>query len=99
MKIFFIVAAILLSFTIGFAQQPTTRPPLGKDQKENERFEAFKHKILGNLDARMSLLQQEKSCVSAAQNHQDLRKCHEQSERTHKELREQREELTKKGKQ
>ncbi len=82
MKIFFIMAAILLSFTIAFAQQPPTQPPAGKGQK----FETVKQKILDNLDARMSLLQQEKGCVSAAQNVQDLKNCREQTEKARKGL-------------
>jgi hypothetical protein len=79
MKILFIVAAILLSSIIAFAQQPPhTQPPTGKGQK----FETVKQRILGDIDARVSLLQQEKGCVSAAQNVQDLKNCREQTEKS-----------------
>jgi len=51
------------------------QPPPPKDQGAN--FEQRKADILGNMDRRMNRLQEEKACVEAAKNMDDLKACRE----------------------
>ena len=45
-----------------------------------------KTNIEQNIDKRISMLQDEKSCVSASASKDDLKKCHEKAEAAHKAL-------------
>jgi len=81
MKVVFIVIAIFISCSICFAQQP-----VNKDQKPQEKFETYKQKTLSNIDTRIAVLQQEKTCISSAQNKDDLKKCNEQAQQARKDM-------------
>ena len=55
-------------------------PAKGKD------FTAQKEKILKSMDQRISSLQAEKSCISAAIDHDAMKACREEQEKKMKEL-------------
>jgi GTP cyclohydrolase III len=59
-------------------------------------IEQRKAKLISSIDQRINRLQELKSCVSAAQTPEDLRKCRETFREESKELREERKEQNKK---
>jgi len=52
------------------------------------KFEDRKKEILEQLDKRASLLQEEKSCMSAAASHEDMKRCREKMKESHHALKE-----------
>lgn len=75
----FTTKAVLLSLIIlpVFSQNYDSNR---RDRGQNKNsIEEKKTKILSHIDQRISLLQQSKSCVSAASSRDDLRNCREQT--------------------
>lgn len=52
----------------------------GKKHGDGMTMEQKKEKITANIDKRISLLQELKSCISAAKEQPDMKKCHEKHE-------------------
>lgn len=78
MKVIIFAAAITLTLS-AFAEGPAK----GMD------FTAQKEKILKNLEQRLSFLQAEKTCISAAQDQNALKVCREEQEKKMKEMKSQ----------
>src|SRR4030066_2416658 len=76
-----ITMAILFALTITsvtFASEEKVAPPIEGSQPTKEtgpHFEQMKANHLKKLDERMNSLQQEKTCVQAAMNQDDLMAC------------------------
>jgi hypothetical protein len=76
-----ITMAILFTLSITsvtFASEEKVAPPIEGSQPTKEtgpNFEQMKAYHLKKLDERMNSLQQEKACVQAAKNQDDLRAC------------------------
>jgi hypothetical protein len=68
-----LIAAAVLSLVVATAAFAAESGQAPKGQGES--FEEWKADILKHLDTRMSSLQEEKTCVQAAKNHDDLRGC------------------------
>lgn len=56
-------------------------------QKE-EKFEEHKQMILAEMDKRISLLQDERSCMASASDHNGMKACREKSKANHEKMRE-----------
>jgi len=87
MVIFTGVVFVLCIFILAYAQSPEGAKP-----QEKIPIEQRKAKIISAIDERIKMLQEEKACVSAAQTHEDLRKCWDKSREERKGLREERKE-------
>lgn len=70
MKVALFALVALFSVT-ALAQQPTSPPPPGAN------FETHKGEVLTDIDQRIQKLQEHKTCVGAATNHDGMKKCHE----------------------
>lgn len=71
-----LIAAAVLSLVVAaaaFAAESGTVP--NRQGGQGMTFEERKADVLKHLDTRMSSLQEEKACVQAAKNHDDLRAC------------------------
>lgn len=79
MKLFLLVALMVFSFN-SFAEDKVTN------------FALVKEKVLKHIDERISSLQENKSCVSAAQNHQDLKACRKKMQEMRRAMKEKRNE-------
>jgi hypothetical protein len=85
MKNAFIAAAVLsLALAVPAFAVDGTQPP--KDQSQS--FEQKKADILKNMDERMARMQEEKSCVQAANSHADLKTCWEKRRQEMEKMRE-----------
>jgi len=51
-----------------------------KEENMKQKLEEHKKMRLAHIDEKINHLQSMKSCVSAAQNKDDMKKCHEQAE-------------------
>jgi hypothetical protein len=91
MVIFMVVIFALGVFILAYAQNPEGARP-----QEKMSIEQRKAKIISSIGEHIKLLQEEKTCVSAAQTHEDLRKCREKSSEERKEFREETKEQRKK---
>jgi len=91
MVIFAGVAFVLCIFMLAYGQSPEGTKP-----QEKIPIEQRKAKIISSIDERIKMLQEDKACVSAAQTHEDLRKCREKSREERKDLREERKDQRKK---
>lgn len=80
MKRTIICLAATLLCSISFAQTvPPGAPPAGRPgQQDPARFAEFKQEVLARQQAHLAVLQQGIACISAAQNHEQLRACREQ---------------------
>jgi sensor domain CHASE-containing protein len=87
MVIFIAVVFVLGIFILAYAQSPEGAKPQGKVSIEER-----KAKLISGIDGRINSLQELKSCVSAGQTHEDLRKCRTKFEQERKELWEERKE-------
>ena len=72
-----VVIFLAVIFTLGlsilaYSQNPQAAKPQGKMSIEQR-----KARIISSIDERITTLQELKACVSAAQTHEDLRKCRE----------------------
>lgn len=67
--IFAAVASLLMASSTSAAEN--TQPSKGP----GPNFEQFKTEILTRIDARIARIQEEKTCVQAAKNHEDLKAC------------------------
>lgn len=65
MKIFLMLAMILLSFS-SFAEE---------SEGKKQRFEEAKSKFVNHLDGVIKVMQEAKSCASSASDRQSLKKC------------------------
>jgi lipoate-protein ligase A len=89
--VIFIVVILTLSLSIlAYAQNPQ-----GSKPQEKISIEQRKAKLISSIDERINRLQELKSCVSAAQTHEDLRKCREKFKEERKEFWEERKEQRK----
>ena len=71
--VFFIVVILALGVSIlTYAQNPEGAKP-----QEKMSIEQRKATSISSIDQRISLLQELKACISAAQTPEDLRKCRE----------------------
>jgi len=84
-----VIAVVFVSgiFIFAYAQSPEGAKPQGKVSIDQR-----KAKIISAIDGRINSLQELKTCVSAAQTHDDLRKCRAKFEQERKELWEERKE-------
>jgi len=81
-----ILVAVLVAIALtipAYAQKPAGAKPQGK-----KSIEDMKEKIISSIDERIKTLQEEKACVSAAQTHEDMKKCRKKLEKERKEFRE-----------
>ena len=53
-------------------------------------FEEVKANVIGSIDGRIKILQDDRKCVSSAKTREDLKKCRQQDLEKRKELRQQR---------
>jgi hypothetical protein len=58
-----------------------------QSHKKKCLFEEREAKIISSIDDRIKMLQEEKTCVSAAKTPEDLRKCREKVKEERKEFR------------
>ena len=91
MVIFMVVIFALGVSILAYAQNPEGAKP-----QEKMFIEQRKAKIISSIDERIKVLQEEKTCVSAAQTPEDLSKCREKSREERKEFREEMKEQRKK---
>jgi len=84
-----VIAVVFVSgiLIFAYAQSPEGAKPQGKVSIEER-----KAKLISGIDGRINSLQELKTCVSAAQTHEDLRKCRTKFEQERKELWEERKE-------
>ena len=85
-KFIVILVAVIVAIALtipAYAQKPAGAKPQGK-----KSIEDMKEKIISSIDERIKTLQEEKACVSAAQTHEDLKKCRKKLEKERKEFRE-----------
>ena len=71
MKTIILAAAasvLLASPTFAAESTPPSKGP-------GPNFEQFKSEVLARIDARIARNQEEKTCVQAAKNHEDLKAC------------------------
>jgi len=80
--IFLVVIFALGVFVLVYAQNPEPAKP-----QEKLSIEQRKAKIISLIDERINMLQEIKTCVSAAQTPEELRKCREKFREERKELR------------
>jgi uncharacterized membrane protein YukC len=59
------------------------------DEKKEEKFETVKSKTLENIDKRLTQLQSDKSCISAAKDPEGLKECRKKSREARKAQRDQ----------
>ncbi|HYA90592.1 MAG TPA: hypothetical protein VEK32_03735 [Thermodesulfobacteriota bacterium] len=84
LAVIFIAVVLALGVSIlTYAQNPE-----GGNPQEKALVEQRKAKIISSIDERIKMLQEDKTCVSAAQTYEDLRKCREKSREERKEYRE-----------
>jgi hypothetical protein len=91
-----IVIFIGMIFVLGVSILAYAQNPEGAKPQEKMFIEQRKAKIISSIDERIKLLQEEKTCVSAAQTPEDLRKCREKSREERKEVWEEMKEQRKK---
>jgi hypothetical protein len=72
MVIFIVVIFALGVFILAYAQNPEGARP-----QEKMSIEQRKARLISSIDERINMLQEVKTCVSAAQTPEDLRKCRE----------------------
>jgi len=73
LMVFFIVVILALGISIlTYAQNPEGAKP-----QEKMPIEQRKATFISSIDQRINLLQELKTCISAAQTPEDLRKCRE----------------------
>jgi len=64
-----------------------------QSSEKNELFSDMKTHVLGMLDKRIASLQEEKACVTQAQNKEDMKKCRKEHEEHKTEMKADREEF------
>jgi len=52
-------------------------------QEDASRFEEHKKEVLADMDTRISMIQNEKSCISSASNRDAIKKCREAAKAEH----------------
>ena len=72
MVIFIVVIFALGVLILAYAQNPEGARP-----QEKMSIEQRKARLISSIDERINMLQEVKTCVSAAQTPEDLRKCRE----------------------
>ncbi|MBD2512164.1 hypothetical protein H6G91_33935 [Nostoc muscorum FACHB-395] len=72
---FLAVVAILASPGLALGQNSPNPPSDSQDQGNGQQFQQHKDEILKRISARLSEIQQRKSCVEAANNRQALEAC------------------------
>lgn len=70
-----------------------------EEGKKGERFAKIKAKALENMDKRISQMQANRSCISAAQNKEDMKACRSKMKEHKSEWREKRKEWKEKRKE
>ncbi len=79
---------VLLKFSVITALALNTVNVFANDHmQDHPDFSKHKQEKIDELEGRISLLQQDKSCLASAANPEDMKKCHEASEAREKELR------------
>lgn len=69
-------ALVMLIFSFSSAQMPGDPGPAGRDREMTpERFTELKTDILKRIDERTKRIEEEKKCVTAATNMEELKKC------------------------
>jgi hypothetical protein len=87
----FLVVIFALGVSIlAYAQNTEPAKP-----QEKISIEESKAKIISSIDERIKMLQEEKTCVSAAKTHEDLRKCRGKVRAERRELRQEMKEQSK----
>lgn len=69
-----------------------------REAKKAELFSKIKSKALENIDKRISQMQENRSCISAAQNKEDMKACRSKMKEHKSEWREKRKEMKEKRK-
>jgi hypothetical protein len=95
MKILTVIFIVVI-FALGVSILAYAQNPEGGSPQEKMSIEQRKAKIISSIDERIKMLQEDKTCVSAAQTYEDLRKCREKSREERKEFREEMKEQRKK---
>ncbi|ACC85115.1 hypothetical protein [Nostoc punctiforme] len=72
---FLAVVAILASPSLALGQSSPNPPSDSQNQGNGQQFQQHKDEILKRISARLSEIQQRKSCVEAANNRQALEAC------------------------
>jgi len=73
------LAAVFVMLIFGFSSaQMSGNPPQGQKEITPEKFSELKADILKRIDDRMKRMTEEKKCVTAATNGDELRKCRPQ---------------------
>ncbi len=91
-KLIVIFLAVIFALSVSIlAYSQSPQPP---KPQEKISIEQRKAKVISFIDERISMLQEEKACISAAQTPEDLRKCRgkfrEERKEFRQEMREQR---------
>lgn len=76
MKRLILLGALLIAATVAQAEGAPGNPDFAK----------FKKDKLEGLETRISVLQEQKSCLGSASSHEDMKKCHDSMEGKEKEL-------------
>ena len=76
MKRFLVLSILLITGATAHSEGPAGNPDFAKFKKEK----------LAGLESRISMLQEQKACLSSANGHEDLKKCHDAKEGKEKEL-------------
>jgi hypothetical protein len=71
------ILAVAVMFLFSVASADDTPEHIAAGGKKGENFEAHKKEMLENVDKRIQGLQEHKTCVSAAANHDAMKACHE----------------------
>jgi hypothetical protein len=74
-------------FALGVSILAYTQNPEPAKPQEKVSFEERKAKIISSIDERIKMLQEQKTCVSAAKTPEDLKKCREKVRDERKEFR------------
>jgi len=90
MVILIVISLVLGVSILAYAQSPEGSKPQGKISIEQR-----KARLISAIDQRINLLQEAKTCVSAAQTPEDLRRCREKLREERKESWEERKEQRK----
>ncbi len=71
------VIFLVVMFASGVSILAYTQSPEGAKPQEKMSIEQRKAKLISSIDERINMLQEVKTCVSAAQTPEDFKKCRE----------------------
>ncbi|MBF0329259.1 MAG: hypothetical protein HQL10_08870 [Nitrospirae bacterium] len=79
---------LALVFALVFSVQVFGEEQKSIEKSKAAKFEAHKAKALSHIDARIKLLQDDKTCIAAAKNQDDIKKCRQADHEKRKEMKE-----------